>query len=89
MEGNNSTAPWFDGKGVDEVSFCKSFLADHPMVCMRGTFFTIDKRVSDERELKKEIYEMLKPVIKTCVAKRVDNLLEVLRSEAYVDDLPI
>ena len=89
MEGNNSTAPWFDGKGVDEVSFCKSFLADHPMVCMRGTFFTIDKRVSDERELKKEIYEMLKPVIKAGVAKKVDNLLEVLRSEAYVDDLPI
>ena len=50
---------WFDGKKVNEILFCQEFLAEHPMVCVKGTFFTVDKRIADERELKKLIYDKL------------------------------
>ena len=46
---------WFDGKKVNEILFCQEYLAEHPMVCVKGTFFTVDKRIADERELKKLI----------------------------------
>ena len=47
---------WLDENKVDEVLFCQEFLMEHPMVCVRGTFFTIERRITDERELKKLIY---------------------------------
>ena len=80
---------WLEENKVDEVLFCQEFLLEHPMVCVRGTFFTIERRITDERELKKLIYEKLKVYVKNGVAKKVDGLLEVLRTEAYRDDFPI
>ena len=80
---------WFDGKKLDEVLFCQEFLWEHPMVCVRGTFFTIERRITDERKLKKMIYEKLKVYVKNGVAKKVDGLLEVLRAEAYREDFPV
>ena len=44
---------WLEENKVDEVLFCQEFLLEHPMVCVRGTFFTIERRITDERELKK------------------------------------
>ena len=80
---------WLDENKVDEILFCQEFLLEHPMVCVRGTFFTIERRITDERELKKLIYEKLKVYVKNGVAKKVDGLLEVLRTEAYRDDFPV
>ena len=80
---------WFDGKKVNEILFCQEFLAEHPMVCVKGTFFTVDKRITDERELKKLIYDKLKGAVSSGVAKKLDSILEVLRSEAYLEDLPL
>lgn len=80
---------WYDGKHVNEVKFCEEFLREHPMKSVNGTFFTVDGRVTDEDKLRREIYEMLKPYFSTGLGKRVNNLLEALRLEAYTPDLPI
>ena len=80
---------WFDGKKIHEIAFCREFLREQPMVCVKGTFFTVDKRITDERELKKRIYDKLKDFVSTGVARKVDSLLELLRSEAFVEELPV
>lgn len=80
---------WYDGKTVNEVKFCEEFLREHPMKSVNGTFFTVEGRVTDEDALRREIYEMLKPHFSTGLGKRVNNLLEALRLEAYTPDLPI
>ena len=80
---------WYDGKTVNEVKFCEEFLREHPMKSVNGTFFTVEGRVTDEDALRREIYEMLKPHFSTGLGKRVNNLLEALRLEAYAPDLPI
>ena len=80
---------WYDGKHVNEVKFCEEFLREHPMKSVNGTFFTVEGRVTDEDKLRREIYEKLKPFFSTALGKRVNNLLEALRLEAYAPDLPI
>ena len=80
---------WYDGKNVNEVKFCEEFLKIHPMKSVNGTFFTVEGRVTDEDALRRELYESLKPFFQTGLTKRVANLLEALRLEAYAPDLPI
>ena len=80
---------WYDGKHVNEVKFCEEFLREHPMKSVNGTFFTVEGRITGEDSLWREIYEMLKPYFSTALGKRVNNLLEALRLEAYAPDLPI
>ena len=77
---------WYDGKRVNEVKFCEEFLHEHSMKSVNGTFFTVEGRVTDEDKLRREIYEMLKPYFSTGLGKRVSNLLEALRLEAYAPD---
>ena len=38
---------WYDGKMIDEVAFCASFLHQHPMKCVRGRLFTVDGMIED------------------------------------------
>lgn len=80
---------WYDGRKINEVAFCQEFLHLHPMVCVKGSFFSVDHRITDERELRKRIYDMLRSYDRSGVAKHVDGLVEVLRSEAYLEDLPV
>ena len=76
---------WLFKEKVNEVKFCQELLSETPMVCCKGSFFNVDGRVSDERTLKKQIYEKLKPWVKQGLPKKVDSLLEVLRAEAHLD----
>ena len=85
----NELPVWYDGKKINEVAFCQEFLREHPMVCVKGSFFTVEHRITDERELRKRIYDMLRSYDRSGVAKHVDGLVEVLRSEAYLEDLPV
>ena len=57
------------------------------MICVHGSFFTIEGRVTDEEKLRREIYDRINPYVASSVARKVDNLLELLRVEAYVPDL--
>lgn len=74
---------------INEVLFCADFLETHPMISINGAFFTVDGRISDENRLKKTIYDIIKPHVSTGIAKKVSNLLEVLRMECCEADLPL
>ena len=80
---------WYDGKSVNEVGFCEDFLQQHPMVRVGGSFFTKEGRVSDEESVRKDIYEMLRPYLNCGLAKRASGLLEMVKLEAYVPNLPV
>ena len=80
---------WYDGKKVNEVLFCREFLAEHPMICVKGSFFTVDGRITDEAALGKTIYEKLSPWVTSGLPRRVDSLMNVLRVEAYQPELPL
>ena len=80
-------AVWFDGKAINEVIFCEEFLRDDPMITVNGTFFTVNGIVNDENRLKKEIYDRIKPYVTSNIAKRVTNLLDVMRMECCAADL--
>ena len=78
---------WFDGKAINEVIFCEEFLRDYPMITVNGTLFTVNGIVNDENRLKKEIYDRIKPYVTSNIAKRVTNLLDVMRMECCAADL--
>ena len=80
---------WIAGEKINEVQFCKSFLEQHPMICINDTFFTVNGRVTDENRLKKEIYNRIKPYVISSVAKRVTGLLDVMRMECCTASLPL
>lgn len=90
--GYNATptlSDWYDGKKINEVAFCREFLNEHPMICVKGSFFTTEGRVSDEEALGKLIYDKLNVCVKTGLSRRVDSLMNTLRKEAYQPVLPI
>lgn len=71
---NANTAPeWFDGKKINEVTFCRSFLETHPMKCIQGRFFTVDGLVDDEEALRMEIYDRIKDYTCCGIAKKLLN----------------
>lgn len=51
------TPRWIQDKHFNEVLFCEDFLAAYPMVCVSGSFFTVDGRITDEESIRKQIYE--------------------------------
>ena len=85
----NETPRWMQDKRFNEVLFCEDFLSEHPMVCVGGSFFTVEGRVADEEGIRKQIYEMLRPHFTSGTACRATSLLETLRLEAYTQELPI
>ena len=89
MNETNQLPEWFDGKKVEEAAFCRAFLAEHPMICVSKSFFTKEGRICDESRLRREIYDAVNPYVTTGLAKKVDSLLELLRVEAYAEDLPV
>ena len=85
----NEPPRWLQDKHFNEVLFCEDFLSAHPMVCVDGSFFTVEGRVVDEEGTRKQIYEMLRPHFTGGTACRATSLLETLRLEAYTQELPI
>ena len=80
---------WLEDEKINEVLFCTDFLAEHPMLSISGQFYTPEGRISDENQLKKMIYDLLKPYITTNLNKRVMNLIDVLRMECCAETLPV
>lgn len=85
----NEPPRWVQNKRFNEVLFCEDFLAAYPMVCVGGSFFTVEGRVADEESIRKQIYEMLRPHFTNGTARRATSLLETLKLEAYTPELPI
>lgn len=80
---------WFNGKKIDEVRFCEAFLEEYPMICVSGDFFSLDGRIADETTVAKLIYDMIKPVWTSGIAKKARNLMESLKIECYSDPLEV
>ena len=79
---------WFDGKSINEALFCEEFLRAHRIVFANGAFFTPDGRVTDELPLRSRIYEALKGWAISNIPKKISNILEDLKMEAAIPDLP-
>ena len=43
------TPRWMQDKHFNEVLFCEDFLAAHPMVCVDGSFFTVEAALLTRR----------------------------------------
>lgn len=80
---------WLVNGKVQEAKFCTCFLSRHPMICVQGSFYTKEGRVTDETQIKRAIYQELRPYCQTGLNKRISNLLDLLRLEACSEPLPL
>ena len=85
----NNMPEWYDGKKINEVMFCDTFLEEYPMKCIRGQFFTVDGLVDDENMIRMEIYNRIKPFVTSSVAKKATQLMEALKLACYSEPLPV
>ena len=88
-EENLNAPDWVQDNKIHEVLFCKVFLEKHPMICINGTFFTVNGRVTDENKLKKEILEWIEPYVTSGLAKKITSLLDMLRVKCYSPPLSV
>ena len=89
MSGKKKYPQWFDGHKINEILFCETFRKEHPMICINGTFFTKEGRVTDENRLRKEILEWIEPYVTSGLAKKITNLLDMLRVKCYSPPLSV
>ena len=80
---------WMDGKSINETIFSTEFLKSHPMKSVGGRFYTTEGQIHDEISLRKEIFNLIKAYVSTGLAKKVTNLLEVIRMECSIEDFPL
>ena len=86
--GNNFTPAWIKKSFFNESLFCDDFLSTHQLLYSNGAFFTPEGRVTDTMNLRCEIFDMLRDHIGANIAKRVSNVVDVLKLAAQVEDFP-
>ena len=86
---DESRPDWYDGKRVDELMFCRNFLAKHPMKCIRDRLCTVDGPVEDERQISQLILQEVSGCMTSGLAKLVANLLANIKLLAYSPPLSI
>ena len=74
----NEDPSWYDGKKVDEVSYCEALLAEHEMRSINKRLYTMDGLVEDPL-MQARIAEDLKPYIRSYLDKAVDRILKTLK----------
>ena len=85
---SNFTPAWIKKGFFNESLFCDDFLSTHQLLYVNGAFFTPDGRVTDTMNLRCEIFDMLRDHIGANIAKRVSNVVDVLKLAAQVEDFP-
>ena len=80
---------WFDGHKVNEILFCEEFRKEHPMICVKGKFFTKDGLIEDEAELETEIFNAIKFFVTEKVSNVVRSLMDVLKLMCHSEPLPM
>ena len=80
---------WYDGKMIDEVAFCASFLHQHPMKCVRNRLFTVDGMIEDEGKIQQMILDEVMTCQSIGIAKKVKSLFDTVKLMAYSEPLPI
>ena len=86
--GNNFTPAWIKKGFFNESLFCDDFLSTHQLLYSNGAFFTPEGMVTDTMNLRCEIFDMLRDHIGANIAKRVSNVVDVLKLAAQVEDFP-
>jgi putative DNA primase/helicase len=89
MSGKKKYPQWFDGHKINEILFCEAFRKEHPMICIKGKFFTVDGAIEDEQELAREIFDAIKFFVTEKVSSTVKSLMEVLKMMCYSAPLPL
>ena len=80
---------WYDGRKIDEILFCRRFLEEHPMKCIRGRLFTTDGMVEDEGEIQQMILREVMDCLTSGISKAVSGLFAALKLMAYSPPLPM
>ena len=86
--GNNFTPAWIKKGFFNESLFCDDFLSTHQLLYSNGAFFTPDGRMVDPMPLRCEIFEMMREYVGANLAKKVTNVVDVLKLAAQVEDFP-
>ncbi|MBR1432567.1 MAG: DNA primase [Ruminiclostridium sp.] len=86
MEEKQDKCIWFNGKEVYEVSFCKEFLAAHPMKYVDGVFHNTDGAVDIQTVRKMIADKLLAQQVQKDFAKKVNALTGALQSICYAPD---
>ena len=79
---------WFDGQNINEALFREEFLQESRIIFANRAFFTPNGRVTDDIVLRGEVYEKLKSYTISSVPQKIKNIMELLKLEAMVEDLP-
>ena len=85
---SNFTPAWFKKGFFNESLFCDDFLSSHQLLYSNGAFFTPDGRMTDTMPLRCEIFEMMREYVGANLAKKVTNVVDVLKLAAQVEDFP-
>ena len=85
---SNFTPAWFKKDFFNESLFCDDFLSTHQLLYSNGAFFTPDGRMVDPMPLRCEIFEMMREYVGANLAKKVTNVVDVLKLAAQVEDFP-
>ena len=85
---SNFTPAWFKKGFFNESLFCDDFLNSHQLLYSNGAFFTPDGRMVDPMPLRCEIFEMMREYVGANLAKKVTNVVDVLKLAAQVEDFP-
>ena len=85
---SNFTPVWFKKGFFNESLFCDDFLSIHQLLYSNGAFFTPDGRMVDPMPLRCEIFEMMREYVGANLAKKVTNVVDVLKLAAQVEDFP-
>ena len=85
---SNFTPAWFKKGFFNESLFCDDFLSTHQLLYSNGAFFTPDGRMTDTMPLRCEIFEMMREYVGANLAKKVTNVVDVLKLAAQVEDFP-
>lgn len=85
---SNFTPAWIKKGFFNESLFCDDFLSTHQLLYSNGAFFTPDGRMTDTMPLRCEIFEMMREYVGANLAKKVTNVVDVLKLAAQVEDFP-
>ena len=86
--GEDNGPIWVDGKSIDEVAFCDSYLLQRPIKCIHNKLYDLNGIVDPEK-LKNELYNAIRPYATTNVAKIVERLKDALMIAAYSPEMPM
>ena len=70
---------WFDGKDVNEATFCREFLSKNKLIYADNAFFTPDGRLTDPLLLKEKIYAELECCAAKNIPRTISNIVEIMK----------